>query len=120
MFGERLKSERRRLKLNQEDFGRLCGVELLAQSNYERGKRTPDSDYLQKAHLAGVDVGYLLTGQPTNLPISTEEAYLLQKFRTLSDDQKQVIMKFLIGGFDNLSNAIINSPNAQISNHFGG
>ena len=44
MFGERLKSERKRLKLNQEDLGRLCGGELLAQSNYERGKRTPDSD----------------------------------------------------------------------------
>ncbi len=119
MFGERLKSERKRLGLNQEAFGMLCGVKLIAQSNYESGKRSPDANYLQKAHQAGVDVGYLLTGQPTDLPVSTEEVYLLQRFRTLSDNQKQVIMKFLIGGFDNLSNTIINSPNAQINNRFG-
>lgn len=56
-----------------------------------------------------------------NQPKLTEdETYLLQKFRTLSDNQKQVMIKFLIGGFDNLSNTIVNSPNAQINNRFGG
>lgn len=56
-----------------------------------------------------------------NQPKLTEdETYLLQKFRTLSDNQKQIMIKFLIGGFDNLSNTIVNSPNAQINNRFGG
>lgn len=56
-----------------------------------------------------------------NQPKLTEdETYLLQKFRTLSDNQKQVMIKFLIGGFDKLSNTIVNSPNAQINNRFGG
>lgn len=56
-----------------------------------------------------------------NQPKLTEdETYLLQKFRTLSDNQKQIMIKFLIGGFDKLSNTIVNSPNAQINNRFGG
>ena len=50
MFAERLKSERKRLKLNQEEFGNACGVKIIAQSNYELGKRMPDAEYLQKAH----------------------------------------------------------------------
>lgn len=56
-----------------------------------------------------------------NQPKLTEdETYLLQKFRTLSDNQKQIMIKFLIGGFDKLNNTIVNSPNAQINNRFGG
>lgn len=62
LFAERLKEERGKLGLNQEDFGKACGVKKLAQFNYEKGERKPDSEYLQKAHEIGVDVSYLLTG----------------------------------------------------------
>ena len=62
LFAERLKEERGKLGLNQEDFGKACGVKKLAQFNYEKGERKPDSEYLQKAHELGVDVSYLLTG----------------------------------------------------------
>ncbi|WP_422086370.1 helix-turn-helix domain-containing protein [Variovorax sp.] len=61
-FFERLREERKRLGLNQTDFSAFAGVSTETQSNYERGSRKPDSEYLEAIALHGVDVGYLLTG----------------------------------------------------------
>ncbi|WP_134163314.1 helix-turn-helix domain-containing protein [Pseudomonas citronellolis] len=62
-FGDRLRLERERLGLSQEALGEIGGVKKLAQINYEKGKRHPDSEYLAAIAGAGVDVLYLLTGQ---------------------------------------------------------
>lgn len=62
-FFERLKEERLRLGLSQPAFGELVGVGKPAQIRYEKGERSPDSDYLQAAAAAGCDVLYLLTGR---------------------------------------------------------
>ena len=61
-FFERLREERKRLGLNQTDFSAFAGVSTETQSNYERGSRKPDSEYLEAIAAHGVDVGYLLTG----------------------------------------------------------
>lgn len=61
-FPSRLRDERKRLGLSQEALAALGGVKLNAQSNYENGKRAPDSAYLEAIASHGVDVGYLLTG----------------------------------------------------------
>jgi transcriptional regulator with XRE-family HTH domain len=66
-FCERLKEERTRLGFSQADFAQIAGVQRRAQVNYEAGERAPDSDYLEKASLVGVDVGYLITGHRTVL-----------------------------------------------------
>lgn len=66
-FHERLREERKRLGLNQTDFSAFAGVTTETQSNYERGSRKPDSDYLQAIAVRGVDVGYLLTGVRTSV-----------------------------------------------------
>lgn len=64
-FFERLREERKRLGLNQTDFAAFAGVTTETQSNYERGSRKPDSEYLEAIAARGVDVGYLLTGART-------------------------------------------------------
>jgi len=63
-FSVRLKEERARLKLNQEEFGRLGGVGKIAQLNYEKASRSPTVEYLfaLEDSKAGVDVGYLVSG----------------------------------------------------------
>lgn len=61
-FGGRLKEERERLGYSQEAFGSIGGIQKLAQRNYEKDKRFPDSLYLSKIGEAGVDVLYVLTG----------------------------------------------------------
>ncbi|QKH37306.1 helix-turn-helix transcriptional regulator [Achromobacter pestifer] len=59
---ERLKEERIRLGMSQTAFGELGGVKVLAQRNYETGKRSPDASYLERLAAMGVDVLYVVTG----------------------------------------------------------
>lgn len=105
MFNAKLKEERKRLSLSQTDLGKACGVTKQAQIRYEKGERQPDSDYLEKAHKAGVDVSYLITGirtQPVELP--SDEAFLLDSFRALGADQKRMALQLMLGGFERLKN----------------
>ncbi|MDH4571123.1 XRE family transcriptional regulator [Salinicola acroporae] len=59
---ERLKHERLRISLSQEEFARACGVSKRAQASYESGERSPRAEYLEAASSVGVDVQYVLTG----------------------------------------------------------
>ena len=61
-FSDRLKEERERIGLTQEQMGEAGGVRKQAQHLYEKGERKPDAEYLMRVHSAGVDVTYLLTG----------------------------------------------------------
>ncbi|MBI4740723.1 MAG: helix-turn-helix transcriptional regulator [Betaproteobacteria bacterium] len=60
-IGKRLKQERERLGMTQEQFANACGVRRRAQSTYENDERSPDSNYLESASSIGVDVAYVLT-----------------------------------------------------------
>lgn len=62
-FSDRLKEERTRLGLSQAELGEACGVQKLAQFNYEKGERMPDAAYLMKAAALGLDTCYLITGE---------------------------------------------------------
>ncbi|MEQ4541158.1 MAG: S24 family peptidase [Billgrantia sp.] len=58
-----MKTERIKLSLSQEELAQLGGVSRRAQASYESGERSPRAEYLEAVALAGVDVGYVLTGQ---------------------------------------------------------
>ncbi len=62
-IGERLRLERQRLDLSQEELGARGGVQKQAQLNYEKGERAPDTTYLLAIAEAGVDVVFVLTGR---------------------------------------------------------
>ncbi len=83
-LSERLKEERKRFKLNQTDFGLIGGIQKHAQMMYEKGKRYPKGEYLSLLDSAGVDVGYIITG---NRDTYSESAQLFIK-TFLSLDQK--------------------------------
>jgi len=61
-FGERLKEERKRLKLSQTQLGEIGGVAKLAQLQYESEATSPTIRYMTAIAEAGVDVNYLLFG----------------------------------------------------------
>lgn len=61
-FPERVRAERKRLGLTQEEFGRLGGVSKTAQWLYEAGRNWPTADYLEALNVQGVDVGFIATG----------------------------------------------------------
>lgn len=63
-IGARIKEERVRMGLNQDDFAALAGVQRRAQGSYERGQRLPDAGYLASVAKHGADVQFILTGRP--------------------------------------------------------
>lgn len=62
-IGERIKIERKRLGQKQEVVCETVGISRGAQSNYENGKRSPDTEYLMALDRIGFDIGYIITGR---------------------------------------------------------
>lgn len=90
-FQERLKFERKRLGLNQEEAGDLCGVRRETWSKYELGQIMPGCDVLVAFAAAGADANYLLTGirsSPPNEdePLTNSVDFNKKKINNLFDD----------------------------------
>lgn len=87
-IAERLRTERKRLGMSQEEMGIAGGITRNTQSNYEKGVRSPDADYLAAVAAIGVDVQYVITGQRSGLAASlaSDEAALLDNYRHSSDE----------------------------------
>jgi transcriptional regulator with XRE-family HTH domain len=67
---ERLRSERERLHLTQQQLADAIGISRVSQGNYENGSRNPDMAYLSAIAGAGADVQYILTGRRSlNWPV---------------------------------------------------
>lgn len=64
-FGRRLKSERKRLKLSQDELATAGGVKRLAQINYENEVTYPSIKYLYLISEHGVNIEYLIFGENT-------------------------------------------------------
>jgi transcriptional regulator with XRE-family HTH domain len=62
-FSSRLRLERARLGLTQEQFASLGGVKRASQHMYEQSERVPDIHYLQRLSEHQIDVVHLLLGQ---------------------------------------------------------
>lgn len=62
-FGQRLKSERKRLGLDQLSFAEAGGVKRTTQNIYEADKRVPNWHYLERVGSIGVDLRYLVLGE---------------------------------------------------------
>ncbi|MGP4734340.1 MULTISPECIES: helix-turn-helix domain-containing protein [unclassified Psychrobacter] len=61
----------------------------------------------------------------TQHKLTEEERFLLSEFRVLDDDQRRMMLRFIIGGFDSLNSGgdkkgIFGSPHAKIEDSFKG
>ena len=74
-FGQRLRQERERLGLTQEDFGERGGVRRTTQYIYESDSRVPDLKYLERVQEAGADLAYLVLGE--RLPVGRHDTLTL-------------------------------------------
>lgn len=59
-IGKRLRSERKRLGLTQQQLADALDIAKNTQSNYERGTRQPPADYLSGAAKLGMDISAVL------------------------------------------------------------
>lgn len=94
--GERLRGERERLGLNQEELGQIGGVNRNSQGKYEKGERNPDSVYLAAIASAGVDVLYVLAGTRTSRPVeglSVTEEKVLDDYRSLPEEDQAFVRR---------------------------
>lgn len=62
-LGERLRAERVRLGLTQEQLAEILGVALSALQNYEQGRNTLKTPVLDRLRRAKVDVDYVIYGR---------------------------------------------------------
>lgn len=70
---KRLKEERARAGLTQDEMSKIGGVGLTTQKNYEKGLSRPDADYLSAiSHI--IDVGYIINGQRSDFSVEVREA----------------------------------------------
>lgn len=92
-IGERLRSERERLGLNQEELGQLAGVTRNTQANYERDSRQPDTGYLLALHNAGVDIYFVITGVRQRIEkLSPQQSYLIDSYERATPAGQQSVM----------------------------
>ncbi|HWU34045.1 MAG TPA: helix-turn-helix transcriptional regulator, partial [Methylovorus sp.] len=90
-FGDRLKEERKRLGLNQTDFGERAGVQRFTQYQYEAEVNSPSVRYLAAIVESGVDLTYLLFGVRVNhtaLPQQEMQAIERKVFDLLAQNEK--------------------------------
>lgn len=90
----RIKEERSRLGMNQEEFAGLAGLNRTAQVRYEKGERHPDSKYLEAVAAAGVDIQYVITGVRQG-SMDAAEADLLARFRAASKELRAAAVAVL-------------------------
>lgn len=94
-FGERLRQERKRLGLTQDELAEQGGVKKGAQFNYENGVRNPDTEYLIAIAAIGIDTQYLLHGEPSNENLSDDESELLFGYRGLDIRGKAGVLSMI-------------------------
>ncbi|WP_150642136.1 helix-turn-helix domain-containing protein [Pseudomonas fluorescens] len=96
--GDRLREERTRLDLKQEDLALVGGKNRNTQGSYERGTRNPDTAYLAAVAGLGVDVLYVVTGTRTPVPIvdlSEDDEQLLKRYHSITPDDQKAVRRFL-------------------------
>ena len=94
-IGERLREERERLGLNQEELGQRGGVNRNTQGKYEKSERSPDAAYLAAVAECGVDVLYVVTGarQMRLDAMTTEGARLLELMSRIDEADQAILLR---------------------------
>lgn len=91
--GKRLKDERKRFGLTQDEMAVQLGVSRYAQLNFEKDINLPGGAYLLAALDRGVDVMYVLTGHRAQLDLA--DRLLLSAFRDASPAARNAVLAAL-------------------------
>lgn len=99
-FGERLKTERKRLRLTQREMAERSGSSEPSQRRYEGGDRRPDAEYLEKVAALGIDIVYVLTGKRAIDALSRDAVEDLrgQPIAQIGDDMLVTIPRYAAQG----------------------
>lgn len=95
-IGERLREERKRLKMTQAVFAQLGGIGVSSLKLYEGNEIDPGSRFLEAIAAEGVDVQYVVTGQRATTVLVAEEQLLLDGYRALDKGTKRRTLAFVL------------------------
>ncbi len=94
IVGQRIRKERDRLDISQEELGKMFPVTKQTVSNWENGNRIPDTKTINKlAEIFGVSTDYLL-GQDFKRNRSTEAYDFDKNLNKLDPERKQFFHDF--------------------------
>lgn len=92
-IGYRIKEERLRIGLTQEQLVKQTDVTVQSQRRYESDQRKPDTNYLQALASLGMDVYYILLGrredEPSRMTVQPDERALINAYQSLDDEGKR-------------------------------
>ena len=75
---ERIRQERIKKSLSQEELGKLLGVSKVSVCGYETGNRMPNMDtFIKLVDVLDVDPNYIL-GRDTNVINDKDESYIIK------------------------------------------
>lgn len=94
LFSERIKQERIRLGLTQQEIAEKCGVSREMWGRYERGLASPNCELLFSLLLLGIDVQYIISGL-NHQAISEKERLLLILFKQSNEEVQDAILTLL-------------------------
>ena len=97
-FSQRLKEERRRLKLKQTTLAEKVGIHPKSQIDYEKDRLPAFKIYLDELAKIGIDVGYVITGVRHGVILNEEESEMLAAFRAASPEVRAAAMAALKAG----------------------
>lgn len=95
-IGERLREERKRLKMTQAVFAQNGGIGVSALKMYEGNERDPGALFLAEIASAGADVQYIVTGVRSNSALAADEQVLLEGYRGLDASTKRRALAFML------------------------
>ena len=111
-FWDRLKDERRRLGLTQDQMAEVGGVSKGSQVGYESGARPPTLTYLDRLLDAEVDVMFVLSGRRLDdvaldrfdwelhdKILETIEIWLQESKRALPFEKKMELLRLFVNHF---------------------
>jgi transcriptional regulator with XRE-family HTH domain len=93
MIGTRLKNERERLGMTQDEFANAATAKRRTLQDWERGVSSPTAAQLSALAEIGVDVLYVVKGERKIGDITPKEAALLDNFRNSPDAGKDAIQR---------------------------
>lgn len=95
-IGERLKEERKKLKMTQAAFAEAGGIGLSAFKLYESNTREPGAIFLAGIAEEGADVQYIVTGRRGLGAMTATEQVLLDGYRDLDEKTKKRMLAFVL------------------------
>lgn len=94
LFYERLKQERIRLGLTQQEIAEKCGISREMWGRYESGIASPSCELLFSLFLIGIDPLYIILGL-NHQDISEKEKLLLRLFKQCESEVQDAVLTLL-------------------------